>query len=384
MAEEKISDMHLMGKWPLALLIILIIAALFITKMLSIQPISEQNGYPPPIKGWPNERILLEFTPEAKAEEMRYGFFPDFGDGTDMHKIAARASVHEVKQALNTGADLIVRNWLGETPLHSAVSVERGKHLSTDDDERIAEVVTLLIKAGASLNTRTFKGETPLKYAVENGYTAAVRVLIIAGADPNLADFMGEIPYEIAVNPATRALLPQVELPTMSKKDELFLEAFRKDDLGEIERALSSGNANPNLISHNWGDTPLIAAARHGNLPLVKILIKYGANLNYQNPFGTTPLNKAVQLAKINNPEENGEVALFLIAQGANTELADNIGRAPLWWAAAKGQTNVVDALLKAGANVNVCDTFGWTPLGWVSHYDPQMEELLRSHGAQE
>lgn len=60
--------------------------------------------------------------------------------------------------------------------------------------------------------------------------------------------------------------------------------------------------------------TPLIAASREGNLDLVKLLVKNGADINYQNEFKQTALTKCMMVGEY-------DVAFFLLKNGADYKL---------------------------------------------------------------
>ena len=57
--------------------------------------------------------------------------------------------------------------------------------------------------------------------------------------------------------------------------------------------------------------TPLMAAAKTGKLDLVDLLLKKGANINYQNEFKQTALSEAVLTERYN-------IALYLLKHGAD------------------------------------------------------------------
>lgn len=61
-------------------------------------------------------------------------------------------------------------------------------------------------------------------------------------------------------------------------------------------------------------ETPLIVASRTGKLDLVKLLLKNGADINYQNEYKQSALSESVRL-------ENYEVILFLIQSGVDYKL---------------------------------------------------------------
>ena len=52
-----------------------------------------------------------------------------------------------------------------------------------------------------------------------------------------------------------------------------------------------------------------------------------------------------------------------IITRGANVNYADKNGETPLHWACYNGHTEVAIALIGKGANVNYADKNGWTPL---------------------
>jgi ankyrin repeat protein len=57
--------------------------------------------------------------------------------------------------------------------------------------------------------------------------------------------------------------------------------------------------------------SPLMAASREGKLDLVKMLVKKGVDINYQNEFKQTALSECVMVDKLNT-------ALFLLQNGAD------------------------------------------------------------------
>jgi hypothetical protein len=72
------------------------------------------------------------------------------------------------------------------------------------------------------------------------------------------------------------------------------------------------------LVCQRDGWTPLHWASRVGNLDIVRLLAKYGANLNVQDRWGTTPLMLTVV-------GESKLAAETLIELGASVD-ARNVG----------------------------------------------------------
>jgi uncharacterized protein len=114
--------------------------------------------------------------------------------------------------------------------------------------------------------------------------------------------------------------------------------------------------------SGGGGLTPLVFAAREGDLESARLLAKAGANINQQTEYGWTPL-----LTAVNN--RNYQVAQFLIEQGADVNLANKGGWTPLYLAvdnrnieggdypvpkADLDHLQLIELLLQKGANPNL------------------------------
>jgi uncharacterized protein len=114
--------------------------------------------------------------------------------------------------------------------------------------------------------------------------------------------------------------------------------------------------------SGGGGLTPLVFAAREGDLESARLLIKAGANVNQQTEYGWTPL-----LTAVNN--RNYQVGQLLIEQGADVNLANKGGWTPLYLAtdnrnieggdypvpkADLDHLQLIELLLQKGANPNL------------------------------
>lgn len=92
--------------------------------------------------------------------------------------------------------------------------------------------------------------------------------------------------------------------------------------------------------------------ARSGNKEIIGKLVQYGAELDATDKEGRTPL-----ICLLDN--KRTDAALFLIEQGADTEVADNSGHKAIDYATAHGLREVVTCLSAEGTS----DTRGNTPL---------------------
>jgi ankyrin repeat protein len=94
-------------------------------------------------------------------------------------------------------------------------------------------------------------------------------------------------------------------------------------------------------------ETALTIAARHGNLGIVKTLLKAGADINARTKYGDTPLTAATCFCHAN-------VAEYLIERGADVNVKnDGYGSTPLMLASECNDVEIVKALINKGANVN-------------------------------
>lgn len=99
-------------------------------------------------------------------------------------KAAAAGDVNALKQALNQGMDVNIRDEAQNTALHLAT---KQAHLNT---------MRLLIENGANLNAQNDDLSTPLHLTEKN--MESIRVLLEAGADPNITDKDYDFPYYFA------------------------------------------------------------------------------------------------------------------------------------------------------------------------------------------
>ncbi|XP_063913882.1 protein fem-1 homolog A-like [Zophobas morio] len=126
-------------------------------------------------------------------------------------------------------------------------------------------------------------------------------------------------------------------------------------DFPEAWSLLEEG-AHPNGGSGLQQYTPLHSSSFQGHLDIVKLLLKFGADINAQEAEGYTPLNGAIW----NNHQD---VALFLINNNADFTLYNNNRFTPLMSAVWVGNLVLVQTLVEKGADVNISSIDGFTAL---------------------
>jgi len=215
----------------------------------------------------------------------------------------------------------------GATALHWAVH--------WDD----AESVDLLIRAGANVNAKNDYSATPLSLACTNGNAAIVEKLLSAGANPNTAAPSGETPLmrcaRTGNTAAVKALLAR-KADVSAKDNERGQTALMwavAEKHPAVVQALISGGADVRARS-TGGFSPLLFAARVGDVESAKILLGAGAQVNEPGPQAMT----ALVLASASGQEEFG---IFLLDNGADPNARDAAGATALHYALMRGITSL-------------------------------------------
>ena len=118
----------------------------------------------------------------------------------------------------------------------------------------------------------------------------------------------------------------------LNKVNRLFTMLVRSQiadaDVALVQTLIGLGvDVNQGDISHaGHGHTPLMSAAKEGNIMCLKLLIKYNANVAATDPAGHTALHHAAFGGHLS-------CLLTLIKAGAQVDAEDKLGRSPLWFA---------------------------------------------------
>ncbi len=379
---------------------------------------------------------------------------------TCLMSAASTGSLRTVKALLVRGANInAVESWRGQTALMWAAAEGHGP------------VVDALLEAGADVQARSKAGFTPLLFAVRQGSTAAVRSLLSAkasvndvakaaaissnstskpvtdatsalamavinanfevagllldnGADPNVPDARGSILHSLAWIRKPGAAGGDPTAPQM---------AGTLDSLGLAEALLNHG-ADPNVriawqeipfdrddgevksppnirVGRDYislvGATPFYLAAKNGDVELMRVLARHGADPLLPTAQNVTPLMVAAGLGTwagetpgpLNGtPEvERLEAVKLAVALGNDinavadfgafpivgdpiklfTSYPENLEKLPkealgdmrwsgstaLHGAATSNQQSLIRYLVENGAKLEARNKLGWTPL---------------------
>lgn len=233
-----------------------------------------------------------------------------FGAALDM--AALRGAPEVVRLLLEAGADANADDNVGATPLHRAAA---------GGDSAVA---ALLIEYGANVNARTIVPYEPLHIAATAGHTAVVEVLLEAGARTDTHEQTRRTPLACAV---------------------------RKLHLETAEMLLQRG------VTIDEG--ALIDAVETGNVEVVELLVRYGADLSARVYAART------LLFYVSRRPEARPVWELLLAHGVSID-AHPRGRTVLMTAARWGSDEFVAFLLENGADPTLEDDDGRTALDYA------------------
>jgi len=127
---------------------------------------------------------------------------------------------------------------------------------------------------------------------------------------------------------------------------------------GSTQRTLAalSKGLDVNQATFDGGFTPLMQASDRNYLRVVRILLKWGADVSIADDAGLTALTYS---------SKGGYLAMtrVLIKAGADLNHASDAGDTPLHFACERGHSAVVSALIEEGANIDSRALDGATPL---------------------
>jgi len=131
------------------------------------------------------------------------------------------------------------------------------------------------------------------------------------------------------------------------------------------------------------GNSALICAVWSVDVPMVRLLIKNGADANVGNSNWTPLMTAAWAMGTSNRTKRDVLTILkLLLAKGAKVNARDSAGQTALTLAAAVGDVASLRVLLRAGAYIHTRDKKGNGALmGAIQHHRPDTIKFLLKQG---
>lgn len=293
---------------------------------------------------------------------------------------ASAGNDEAIRILLDAGAENEIASGQGFAALHFAARDGR------------AEAAGQLLDAGADVNAAMKpknpggraprKGMSPLMLAVESAHFELALELVQRGADPN-DQRSGYTPLHVIswVRKANLGDNPSGD-PEPRGSGAVNSLAFVRQLVAagaQINACLEGNPGGPKQLKHK-GCTPVLFAARTGDLLLVELLVELGGDPLLPNRQGCTPLMACAGVGVQSVGEEAGtepevlKTLTFLLAQGAAVNTVDDNRETAMHGAAYRNFPRVVELLTSHGADPAVWDhknKSGWTPMRIAEGYRP-------------
>jgi ankyrin repeat protein len=228
---------------------------------------------------------------------------------------------------IRAGADVNAANELGVTPLSLAC------------ENRSVAMIEKLLQAGANPSTAEWNGQTVLMACVRTGSVEGVKLLLAGGADVNAKESIEdqtalmwaasrkhpEIVRLLLENEAdvhARSRLVSLPEPFVIKTGQIFEQNYRP---------------TVHFPGTRGGFTALMFAAREGDLECARLLLDAGAKIDDT----TEEEGPALIVAAASGHEQ---LAILLLERGANPNVKDGYGVAPIHYAIHDGLMTLAGA----------------------------------------
>jgi len=309
-----------------------------------------------------------------------------------LHVAARSGRVKAVKQLLEQGAKVNIKDNDGWQPLHEACNHGH------------AEVASLLITHGADINNNENNEEhiTPLHDAASNGHIHVVKLLINSGASLHIKSGNGETVLQslqeyIRVREHSTGSKPSGFLESCEQLEALIVSKMKREVTNDLvndnKQATTSDKGNVNV-------EPILE--QQDVIIIIDSPLKYENNQDISSNM-VEPLSEQKDLitiinsasknekeaptnnveAKTKNEKEDPTNNVEARLQQNEANKRNKLGKSELHIAAKSGQLKKAKILLEQGAEVNIPDEYGWQPLHEAcKHGHAVVASLLITHGA--
>jgi ankyrin repeat protein len=269
-----------------------------------------------------------------------------------LHLVSNNANLTKV--LIQNGADLEVRDRLGQTPLVWGIY------------KKNKSVLKALIEAGADVNARAYNGCTPLHYAVWVDSIESLELLIEHGGDLTAKSYDKESVLDFAKKHNKVSILTYIEekLKNVNKASGGGEEKVILFDKEEAVRKKQEQEQKEKKAKDDWYRDNLLYSCEEGSLAMAVLrsdpnavmeAINNGADVDEFFVLGGSYHYTALYLA---TRFQEKEIIQLLVENGADVNLGEKkpAVRSPLHLAAVEGYLSVTQQLVEYGADMSTPD----------------------------
>jgi ankyrin repeat protein len=324
-------------------------------------------------------RLLIDAGADVNAAER-------WGGQTALMWASAQGQTEVMALLIEKGADVNARATVRDWERH-VTAEPRIKELASAGltpllyaaREGCVDCARILVEAGADIDLADPDGVTPLIMALLNAHFDAAAYLIEAGANPNRWDWYGRTALYAAADLHIPPQGGRREFPSLDQHSGL-----------DVARMLLERGADPNLRlklipperamvadrvldDHviNVGTTALIRAAYGADVEMVRLLLEHGADATVRSSHGVSAVFAAAATGGTRGRTKSEADIIasleMLIPAGADVNWVDRLGRSPLHMAVRMNWLEVAAYLVEHGADVNAVDAAGRIPMGYAT-----------------
>ncbi|MBV9506558.1 MAG: ankyrin repeat domain-containing protein [Acidobacteriia bacterium] len=278
-----------------------------------------------------------------------------------------------VKLLAGRGADLSLRSGINEPKKRYGVNYKGTEYktggltaLVLAAREGALTAVQALVEAKADVNQAAGDGSTAMLVAIQNGHYDVATFLLNHGADPNLANEKGWNPLYLAVKHRN---IETGTIPVPNANQAMDFIQLLLDKGANPNLRLKANTEIRNGQRATWlneaGATPFLRAALCGDIEVMKLLLKHGADPKITTDDHTTPLMAAAGVGYTDgfihdrSEEETIEAMKMILDLGASVNDKNDAGLTALHGAAHKASLAEIKLLVGRGADLSAKDNGG-------------------------